>query len=206
MFQKTYNFVLGNAFLRSSAIVFGSNLLVGVLNYALVIFAARALGVEYSVWTALTGLFAILTTFNTGLYTEVNKKFAAYAKQAPEKALEFYDFLMVRARQLLILGIVLSPLLGVILWGGDANYGLPDLYPNRLEYFPRHICGDESFFAHRDALQFQVRHGHSRQRRGPLRGNAGFVRNGVSNLGPASGVDRVSANDLRPGRVVYSPH
>ena len=117
MFQKTYNFVLGNAFLRSSAIVFGSNLLVGVLNYALVIFAARALGVEYSVWTALTGLFAILTTFNTGLYTEVNKKFAAYAKQAPEKALEFYDFLMVRARQLLILGIALSPLLGVILWG-----------------------------------------------------------------------------------------
>ena len=117
MIRKTYDFVLGNAFLRSSAIVFGSNLLVGVCNYALVIFAARALGVEYSVWTALTGLFAILTTFNTGLYTEVNKKFAAYAKQAPEKALLFYDFLMVRARRLLIAGIVLSPLLAAVLWG-----------------------------------------------------------------------------------------
>lgn len=115
MIKKTYNFVLRNEFLRSSAIVFASSLSVGVLNYLLVIYASRALGEDYSTWTALSGIVAILATFNTGLFTEINKTFASFSKESPTKALEFYDFLMLKARTFLFIGIIGAPLLGLIL-------------------------------------------------------------------------------------------
>ncbi len=115
MITKTYNFIIKNEFLRSSAIVFASSLSVGVLNYILVIFASRALGQEYSTWTALSGIVAMLATFNSGLFTEINKTFAKFAKESPGKALSFYDYLMKKARTFLLFGIIGAPLLGLIL-------------------------------------------------------------------------------------------
>jgi O-antigen/teichoic acid export membrane protein len=115
--NKLYNFVLKNDFLRSSAVIFIANLSVGVLNYVLVIFASRMLAKgDYSVWTALTGIFSILATFNTGLFTEVNKKFSSYTQHAPSKAIGFYNFLMHKAKKLLLIGVLLSPLAGYLLW------------------------------------------------------------------------------------------
>lgn len=69
-----------SSFLQSAGLIFISNILVAIFNYTIVAVASRKLIDSYSLWTALSGLIAILSTPANGVYTSVTRTSASLSK------------------------------------------------------------------------------------------------------------------------------
>jgi O-antigen/teichoic acid export membrane protein len=103
-------------FLKDSSLLFVTNILNAVFNYGLVIFVSnRVLPGNYSLWTAITGLVAILLTLSTGVMTEFNKNASRIAKESIPEAFRFYEYFVSKISKVLILGLVLIPFFAFIM-------------------------------------------------------------------------------------------
>lgn len=104
------------AFLKDSTFLFAANILNAVFNYGLVIFVSnKLLPGNYSFWTALSGLIAILLTFSTGIMTEFNKSASKIAKKSTFEAFEFYEYFISKIGKVILYALVLIPIFAVVL-------------------------------------------------------------------------------------------
>ncbi len=115
MIKKTIKAVSENQFLKSSSIVFSVNMVVGVLNYTLVIFASRFLDDQYSVWAAMTGVMTILLTPMAGLMTEFTKNASKLDKKSNQDSFNYFQYIIKKANRINQAGIVVG-VLSVILY------------------------------------------------------------------------------------------
>jgi O-antigen/teichoic acid export membrane protein len=103
-------------FLKDSSLLFITNILNAVFNYSLVIFVSnRLLPGNYSLWTAITGLVAILLTLSTGIMTEFNKNASRIAKHSTPEAFRFYEYFVSKVSKVLSYGLILIPLFAYIM-------------------------------------------------------------------------------------------
>lgn len=110
MIKKTLKAIVQSNFLKSSAIVFIVNLTIGVFNYAIIIVAGRVLLNEFSVWTAMTGLMAIMITPMSGIMTEYTKKVAQLSQTSISDSLEYFSFIKRKLSPLIMLSVAISAL------------------------------------------------------------------------------------------------
>ncbi|MBC7472167.1 MAG: hypothetical protein H7196_02795 [candidate division SR1 bacterium] len=110
------------AFLKDSTFLFAANIVNAVFNYGLVIFVSnQLLPGNYSLWTALSGLIAILLTFSTGIMTEFNKSASKIAKKSTFEAFEFYEYFVSKVGRVLLYSLVLVPVFAVLLGKAVGN-------------------------------------------------------------------------------------
>jgi O-antigen/teichoic acid export membrane protein len=114
MLQRTYNFIIKNDFLRSSAIVFTANLFVGVLNYLLNILASRNLDDQFTLWVSFSSFYAIIGTFNSGFFTEINKLFSLESKKSEHGAISLYQNLVLQLKKPMLYITVILVFVGII--------------------------------------------------------------------------------------------
>jgi O-antigen/teichoic acid export membrane protein len=115
------------AFLKDSTLLFISNILNAALNYGLIIFVSnKLLPGNYSLWTAITGLVAILLTFSAGIMTEFNKTASKIAKESVHEAFRFYHYFLSRILRVLLIGAILIPVFSFVLMNtlGNGNFVL----------------------------------------------------------------------------------
>jgi O-antigen/teichoic acid export membrane protein len=114
-------------FLKDSSLLFVTNILNAVFNYSLVIFVSnRLLPGNYSLWTAITGLVAILLTLSAGIMTEFSKNASRIAKDSTTEAFRFYDYFLSKVSKVLGYGLVLIPVFAyIMMWIlGNSEFGL----------------------------------------------------------------------------------
>jgi hypothetical protein len=104
-----------SSFLQSSAMIFVVNIVIAVFNYSILVFASRILVTDYSVWTALSGLIAILLTPINGISANINRQVADYAKNSPEKILSYYKTYQHTFQKFLLPTLLVSPVFALIL-------------------------------------------------------------------------------------------
>ena len=104
------------AFLKDSSLLFVSNIINAALNYGLIIFVSnKLLPGNYSLWTAITGVVAILLTFSAGIMTEFNKTASVLAKDSIHNAFEFYYYFLDKVLKVLTFGLILAPIFTLLL-------------------------------------------------------------------------------------------
>jgi O-antigen/teichoic acid export membrane protein len=109
-------FSASSGFIKDSGILFGINIVNAILNYGVTIFVANQLGQDsYSLWTALIGIIAILSTVSSGIMTEFTKQSARIAKKSKEEAVHYYRYFQKRMLALSVLGLIISPVFGLTL-------------------------------------------------------------------------------------------
>jgi O-antigen/teichoic acid export membrane protein len=109
-------FSASSGFIKDSGILFGINIINAILNYGVTIFVANKLGQDsYSLWTALIGIIAILSTVSSGIMTEFTKQSSRIAKKSKEEAVHYYRYFQKRMLVLSGVGLIVSPLFGYIL-------------------------------------------------------------------------------------------
>jgi O-antigen/teichoic acid export membrane protein len=114
-------------FLKDSSLLFVTNIINAFFNYGLVIFVSnKLLPGNYSLWTAITGLVAILLTLSIGIMTEFNKNASKIAKNSTLEAFSFYEYFVSKIIQVLLYGLILIPLIAFgMMWVlGNREFGL----------------------------------------------------------------------------------
>jgi O-antigen/teichoic acid export membrane protein len=116
MKQLVSMFSASSGFIKDSGLLFGINIINAILNYGVTIFVANKLGQDsYSLWTALIGIIAILSTVSSGIMTEFTKQSARIAKKSKEEAVYYYRYFQKRMLALSVLGLIISPVFGLTL-------------------------------------------------------------------------------------------
>lgn len=93
MFKSITLFVKTNPFVRDSSYFYIINILVGLLNYIMIIVVSHHLAGELSSWTALSSWILLIFTFLKGLVTPIGKTISAYSLENQKYVQSYFSFI-----------------------------------------------------------------------------------------------------------------